>query len=118
MLLNRLYNAMKDTKPAVKKESIRLLAVLCTDSAVTYLTKIIAHIVKRLKDSDSQVTEACCDIIGSLSALYLKGGGGSDGVASLFVKPLFKVIGENNKAAQGEAAMCMALGGRLFIWRI
>ncbi|CAA3030034.1 microtubule-associated TORTIFOLIA1 [Olea europaea subsp. europaea] len=111
MLLNCLYDAMNDPKPAVKKESIRLLAVLCTartDSAATHLTKIIAHIVKRLKDSDSQVREACCDTVGSLSALYLKGGGGSDGVASLFVKPLFEVMGENNKAAQGGAAMCMA----------
>lgn len=53
----------------------------------------------RLKDSDSQVREACCDIVGSLSALYLKGGGGSDGVASLFVKPLFEVMGKTNKTA-------------------
>ncbi|CAA2987539.1 microtubule-associated TORTIFOLIA1 [Olea europaea subsp. europaea] len=121
MLLNCLYDAMNDPKLAVKKESIRLLAVLCTariDSAATHLTKIIAHIVKRLKDSDSQVSEACCDTVGSLSALYLKGGGGSDGVASLFVKLLFEVMGENNKVAQGGAAMCIALGGRLFIWRI
>ncbi|CAA3003671.1 microtubule-associated TORTIFOLIA1 [Olea europaea subsp. europaea] len=81
-LLNCLYDAMNDPKPAVKKESIRLLAVLCivrTDSAATHLTKIIAHFVKRLKDLDSQVREACCDTVGSLSALYLKGGGGSDG---------------------------------------
>ncbi|CAA2989981.1 microtubule-associated TORTIFOLIA1 [Olea europaea subsp. europaea] len=121
MLLNCLYDTMNDSKPAVKKESIQLLAVLCTartDSVATHLTKIIAHIVKRLKDSDSQVREACCDIVGSLSALYLKGGGGSDGVASLFVKPLFEMIDESNKAAQGKATVCMALGDRLFIWRI
>ncbi|CAA3026684.1 microtubule-associated TORTIFOLIA1 [Olea europaea subsp. europaea] len=101
MLLNCLHDAMNDPKPAVKKESIRLLAVLCTartNFAATHLTKIVAHIVKRLKDSDSQVREACCDTVGSLSVLYLKGGGGNDGVASLFVKPLFEVIGENNKA--------------------
>ncbi|KAL2496290.1 Microtubule-associated protein TORTIFOLIA1 [Forsythia ovata] len=111
MLLNCLYDASNDPKPAVKKESIRLLAVLCaahTDSTATHLTKIISHVVKRLKDSDSQVRDACRDTIGSLAALYLKGGGGSDGVVSLFVKPLFEVMNENNKAAQGGAAMCMA----------
>ncbi|XP_073025993.1 microtubule-associated protein TORTIFOLIA1-like isoform X4 [Primulina eburnea] len=111
MLLNCLYDASNDPKPAVKKEGIRLLAVLCavhTDPAATHLTKIIAHIVKRLKDSDSQVRDACRDAIGSLADLYLKGGNGGDGVVSLFVKPLFEVMSENNKTAQGAAAMCLA----------
>ncbi|GER54876.1 potyviral helper component protease-interacting protein 2 [Striga asiatica] len=112
MLLNCLYDAAADPKPPVKKEGVRLLAVLCavhTDPASTHLTKIIAHIVRRLKDSDSQIREACCDAIGSLAGLYLKpGGGGGDGVVSLFVKPLFEVMNENNKAAQGGAALCLA----------
>ncbi|CAI9773444.1 unnamed protein product [Fraxinus pennsylvanica] len=111
MLLNCLYDAGNDSKPAVKKESLRLLAVLCTahsDPCATHLTKIIAHIVKKLKDSDSQVREACREAIGSLATLYLKGGNGSEGVVSLFVKPLFEVMSENNKTAQGGAAMCIA----------
>ncbi|XP_073308247.1 microtubule-associated protein TORTIFOLIA1-like [Primulina huaijiensis] len=111
MLLNCLYDASNDPKPAVKKEGLRLLAVLCavhTDPAATHLTKIIAHIVKKLKDSDSQVRDACRDAIGSLAGLYLKGGNGGDGVVSLFVKPLFEVMNENNKTAQGAAAMCLA----------
>lgn len=109
MLLNCLYHALStDPKPAVKKESLRLLAVLCsahTDTAATHLTKIIDHIVRRIKDSDSQVRDACRDAIGSLAGLYLKGG---EGVVSLFVKPLFEVMGENNKVAQGGGAMCLA----------
>ncbi|GER56590.1 potyviral helper component protease-interacting protein 2 [Striga asiatica] len=108
MLLNCLYDAATDTKPAVKKEGVRLLAVLCavhTDPAATHLPKIIAHIVRRLKDSDSQIREACRDSIGSLAGIYLKKG---DSVVSLFVKPLFEVMSENNKAAQGGAALCLA----------
>lgn len=111
MLLNCLYDAVNDPKPALKKEGVRLLAALCaahTDAAATHLTKIIAHIVKRLKDSDSQVRDACRDTIGALSGLYLKGGSGGDGVVSLFMKPLFEVMSENNKAAQGGAALCLA----------
>ncbi|KAL0353623.1 UNVERIFIED_CONTAM: Microtubule-associated protein TORTIFOLIA1 [Sesamum angustifolium] len=111
MLLNCLYDAVNDPKSAVKKEGIRLLAALCaahTDPAATHLTKIIAHIVKRLKDSDSQVRDACRDAIGSLAGLYLKGGNGGDGVVSLFVKPLFEVMSENNKTAQCGASMCLA----------
>ncbi|KAI8009521.1 Microtubule-associated protein TORTIFOLIA1 [Camellia lanceoleosa] len=56
MLLNCLYESTNDPKPAMKKESLCLLIILCTshgDSTATHLTKIIAHIVKRLKDSDS-----------------------------------------------------------------
>ncbi|XP_022879963.1 microtubule-associated protein TORTIFOLIA1-like [Olea europaea var. sylvestris] len=111
MLLNCLYDAGNDSKPAVKKESLRLLAALCaahSDPCATHLTKIIAHIVKKLKDSDSQVREACREAIGSLATLYLKGGNGSEGVVSLFVKPLFEIMSENNKTAQGGAAMCIA----------
>ncbi|XP_052208025.1 microtubule-associated protein TORTIFOLIA1-like [Diospyros lotus] len=114
MLLNCLYDATGDPKPTVKKESLRLLAVLCAahgDSTASHLTKIIAHIVKRLKDSDSGVRDACRDAIGALSAQFLKGDG-DNGVAgsvvSLFVKPLFEAMGEQNKAVQAGAAMCMA----------
>ncbi|CAI9777724.1 unnamed protein product [Fraxinus pennsylvanica] len=56
MLLNCLYDVGNDSKPAVNKESLSLLAVLCamySDPCATHLTKIIAHIVKKLKDSDS-----------------------------------------------------------------
>ncbi|KAL3639948.1 hypothetical protein CASFOL_014916 [Castilleja foliolosa] len=112
MLLNCLYDAVNDPKIAVKKEGVRLLAALCaahTDAASTHLTKIIAHTVRRLKDSDSQIREACRDAVGSLAGLYLKGSGGGDSsVVSLFVKPLFEVMNENNKAAQGGAALCLA----------
>ncbi|XP_051124869.1 microtubule-associated protein TORTIFOLIA1-like isoform X2 [Andrographis paniculata] len=112
MLLNCLCDAVNDPKPAVKKESLRLLAALCaahTDPAATHLTKIISHIVRRLKDSDSQVRDACRDTIGSLAGLYLKcGGGAGDGAVSLFVKPLFEAMNENNKTAQAGASMCMA----------
>ncbi|KAA8523706.1 hypothetical protein F0562_010129 [Nyssa sinensis] len=114
MLLNCLYDATNDPKPAVKKESLRLLAVLCAahgDSTATHLTKIIAHIVKRLKDSDSAVRDSCRDAIGALSSQYLKGEGDNGGlgsVVSLFVKPLFEAMGEQNKGVQAGSAMCMA----------
>ncbi|THF99855.1 microtubule-associated protein TORTIFOLIA1 [Camellia sinensis] len=114
MLLNCLYDATADPKPAVKKESLRLLAALAAahvDSTATHLTKIIAHIVKRLKDSDSGVRDSCRDSIGALSKLYLKGEGDNGGfgsVVSLFVKPLFEAMGEQNKWVQGGSAICMA----------
>nr|XP_009417228.1 PREDICTED: microtubule-associated protein SPIRAL2-like [Musa acuminata subsp. malaccensis] len=109
-----------------RRESLRLLALLCashTDAASAHLPRIMAHIVRRLKDpaSDSSVRDACRDAAGSLAALYLRpslaaaaahvdgaGSGGPSPVVALFVKPLFEAMGEQNKAVQGGAAMCLA----------
>ncbi|VVB00621.1 unnamed protein product [Arabis nemorensis] len=117
MFLNCLYDSCFDPKPAVKKECLHLLSYVCSlhsDSTAAHLTRIIAQIVKRLKDSDSGVRDACRDTIGALSAIYLKGkeDGNNTGAASiavgLFVKPLFEAMGEQNKVVQSGAAMCMA----------
>ncbi|MBA0759286.1 hypothetical protein Gotri_022195 [Gossypium trilobum] len=110
MLLNYLFDSSNDPKPAVKKESLRLLSVLCNchgELAASHLAKIVAHIVKRLKDADSGVKDACRDSIGALSGQYLKGENGGT-VVGLFVKPLFEAMGEQNKGVQSGAATCMA----------
>ncbi|XP_042420174.1 microtubule-associated protein TORTIFOLIA1-like [Zingiber officinale] len=109
-----------------RRESLRLLALLCachTDAASAHLPRIIAHIVRRLRDPtpDSFVREACRDAAGSLATLYLRpsiaaaaaaedgpGGGGSSPVVGLFVKPFFEAMAEQNKVVQGGAAMCLA----------
>ncbi|GMY31367.1 microtubule-associated protein TORTIFOLIA1-like [Fagus crenata] len=115
MLLNSLYDAVSsDPKPSARKDSLRLLALTCAshpDSSSAHLTKIISHVIKRLKDNDSSVRDACRDAIGSLSNLYLKssnGNNGNESVVGLFVRPLFEAMGEQNKGVQSGAAMCMA----------
>ncbi|CAM8906270.1 unnamed protein product [Rhodiola kirilowii] len=110
MFLNCLYESLNDPKPAVKKESLRLLAYLCSvhgDLTYTHLTKIVSHIVKRLKDADSAVKDACRDAIGLLSAQYIGCSGGGS-VVGLFAKPLFEAMNEQNKGVQAGAALCMA----------
>ncbi|XP_021863001.1 microtubule-associated protein TORTIFOLIA1 isoform X2 [Spinacia oleracea] len=112
MLLNCLFDSSSSdqSKPSVKKESIRLLAAVCgshSDSTGTHLVKIIAHIAKRLRDPDSGVREACKETIGNLSGIYMKGENAENGVVSLFVRPLFEAMGENNKGVQVGAAMCL-----------
>ncbi|XP_076887362.1 microtubule-associated protein TORTIFOLIA1-like isoform X2 [Bidens hawaiensis] len=113
ILLNPLFDASSDpNKPAAKKESIRLLHTLSaahTDAAAPHLVKIITHIVKRLKDSDSGVRDACREAIGELSGLYLKGEGENVGaVVSVFVKPLFEALNDQSKGVQAGGAMCLA----------
>ncbi|KAL8162555.1 hypothetical protein V2J09_014044 [Rumex salicifolius] len=115
MLLNTLFDSSSsDPKPAVKKHSVRLIATLCAshaDATATHLVKIVSHIAKRLRDSDSGVRDACRDAIGVLSAAYIDGGGGGgggeNGVVSLFMKPLLDALGENDKGVQVGAAMCL-----------
>ncbi len=46
--------------------------VLKMVSNATHHTKIISHIIKRLKDNDSSVRNACRNAIGFLPNLYLK----------------------------------------------
>ncbi|KAL4310966.1 hypothetical protein GQ457_01G005850 [Hibiscus cannabinus] len=110
MVLSCLFDSSNDPKPAVKKESLRLLSMLCNchgELAASHLTKIVAHIVKRLKDADSGVKDACRDSIGALSAQYMKGENGGT-LVGLFVKPLFEAMCEQNKGVQSGAATCMA----------
>ncbi|WJX31776.1 hypothetical protein P8452_20171 [Trifolium repens] len=116
MILNCLYDAVSDPKPSIKNESLRLLSFVCSShqhSAAPHLPKIISHIIKRLKDTDSASRDACRDSIGAISVIYLRtennGSSGSNGsLVGLFVKPLFEAMGEQNKAVQAGAAVCMS----------
>jgi hypothetical protein len=116
MILNCLYDAVSDPKPSIKNESLRLLSFVCSShqhSAAPHLPKIISHIIKRLKDTDSASRDSCRDSFGAISVIYLRtennGSSGSNGsLVGLFVKPLFEAMGEQNKAVQAGAAVCMA----------
>lgn len=116
VLLHCLFDSFSDPKPPVKRESIRLLSFLCLsypDLSFSQLAKIISHIVKRLKDADNGVRDACRDAIGSLSAQFLKekevenGNSVGSSLVGLFAKPLFEAMAEQNKSLQSGAAICM-----------
>lgn len=114
MLLNCLYDAAADphSKPPVRKDALSLLALLAAarpDPVAAHLPRIVAAVVRRLKDPDSAVRDACRDALGALSAQYLRGGGGEASAAvSIFVKPLFEALNEQNKVVQSGAAACLA----------
>ncbi|KAG9457215.1 hypothetical protein H6P81_001723 [Aristolochia fimbriata] len=111
MLLNCLYDACSDpNKTPVKKDALSLLALLATsrpEPTYSHLPKIISTVVRRLKESDSAVRDSCRDAIGSFATQYLRGDA-ENSVVSLFVKPLFEALNEQNKAVQSGAAMCLA----------
>nr|CAB3454463.1 unnamed protein product [Digitaria exilis] len=119
MLLNALASDSPGLASPARRESLRLLATLCAshpDAAAPHLHKALAHLARRLKDpaSDTSVRDACRDAAGQLAAVYLRPLAAS-GVAeagnatvTLFMKPLFEVMGEQSKAVQGGAAACLA----------
>ncbi|RLN33523.1 microtubule-associated protein SPIRAL2-like [Panicum miliaceum] len=119
MLLNALASDSPGLASPARRESLRLLATLCSshpDAAAPHLHKALAHLARRLKDpaSDTSVRDACRDAAGQLAAVYLRPLAAS-GVAeagnatvTLFMKPLFEVMGEQSKAVQAGAAACLA----------
>jgi len=119
MLLNALASDSQGLASPARRESLRLLATLCAshpDAAAPHLHKALAHLARRLKDpaSDTSVRDACRDAAGQLAAVYLRPLAAS-GVAeagnatvTLFMKPLFEVMGEQSKAVQAGAAACLA----------
>jgi len=68
-------DAAIDPKPVVKQDALYLLTAVCAthfDVVATHLTKIIAYVVRRLKDIDSAIRKACSYTMGALVTYYLK----------------------------------------------
>eukprot|EP00250_Pteridium_aquilinum_P010068 c19132_g1_i1 orf=417-3251(-) len=125
VFLSCLYDSEMQQKSVVKKECVRLFSSLASvhaDLLVPHLTKIIASIMRRLRDPDSSVRDACVDSIASLSARMLcppsssssglEKENGSQNASALtlatFSKPLFDALSEQNKSVQTGAALCLA----------
>ncbi|GLJ31123.1 hypothetical protein SUGI_0623200 [Cryptomeria japonica] len=109
--LNCLYDTDFQHKGIVRKECVKLLGTMATthtDLISPHLTKIVIHIVKRLKDPDSSVRDACHATMGVLAAHYLHANGAGSSLVSVFVKPLFEAMGEQTKSVQSGSAMCLA----------
>ncbi|OVA19305.1 hypothetical protein BVC80_521g115 [Macleaya cordata] len=98
-------------KSAVRKECVRVMGTLARfheGLLGPHLGKMVASIVKRLKDPDSVVRDACVEVVGVLASKMSNYGGESDGAFVLLVKPLFEALGEQNKVVQCGSALCLA----------
>ncbi|KAL3535002.1 hypothetical protein ACH5RR_003463 [Cinchona calisaya] len=98
-------------KSAVRKECIRSMGSLATyheGLVLPYLGKMVASVVKRLKDSDSVVRDTCVDTMGVLASKLGRNEGENDGIFVALVKPLFEALGEQNKQVQFGSALCLA----------
>ncbi len=109
MFLSCLYETDGQQKSAVRRECIKLFGTLATlhggEALAPHAPKIVANIVRRLKDPDSNIRDACVDAMGILASQIGGGGGGAEatgagGSINIFVKPLLEALGEQNRNLQ------------------
>ncbi|PON81358.1 Coatomer beta subunit [Trema orientale] len=120
--LSCILDTDSDQKSGVRKECIRVMATLVTYHhprlMAPHLPKMVASIVKRLKDPDSVVRDACVDALGLFASKFsnaaARGGDEHDDDADAgvvfvaLVRPLFEALGEQNKQMQSGSALCLA----------
>lgn len=109
--LSCILDTDSEQKSAVRKECVRLMGTLvrCHEGLMgPHLGKIVASIVKRLRDPDSVVRDACVETVGALALKLCISGGEGDGVFVGLVRPLFEALGEQNKQVQSGSALCLA----------
>lgn len=109
--LSCLLDTDLEKKSAVRKECIRLMGTLATfhEGLIgSHLGKIVASIVKRLKDSDTVVRDACVETVSLLASKLSSGRMESDSIFITLVRPLFEALGEQNKQMQTGCALCLS----------
>ncbi|KAL6521297.1 TORTIFOLIA1-like protein 2 [Orobanche gracilis] len=98
--LSCILDTDSEKKSAVRKECVRLMGTLATfhgGLVGPHLVKMVASIVKRLKDSDSVVRDACVETVGVLASRLSSSRSDTDGLFVVLVRPLFDALGEQNK---------------------
>ncbi|XP_031503787.1 TORTIFOLIA1-like protein 2 [Nymphaea colorata] len=106
-----------EQKSAVRKECIRIMSLLARihgEQLGPYIGKMVNSIVRRLKDSDSIVRDACVETVGVLASVMMQSQSvgncpkESGATFVVFVRPLFEALGEQNKQIQSGSALCLA----------
>uniref|UniRef100_A0A0A9G0D9 TOG domain-containing protein n=1 Tax=Arundo donax TaxID=35708 RepID=A0A0A9G0D9_ARUDO len=99
-----------EQKSAVRKECIKVIGTLARlhgNLLAPHMAKMVSGVVKRLKDTDLVVRDACVDTCGTLAMCARSYGDGGAALVAL-VRPLFESLGEQNRYVQAGAALCLA----------
>ncbi|KAK1269670.1 Microtubule-associated protein TORTIFOLIA1 [Acorus gramineus] len=109
-LLSCVLETDSEQKSSVRKECVRVMGTLARSHGeimAPHLPKMVGSIVKRLKDSDSVVRDACVETVGVLASKMSGGDEAGNGCFVILVKPLFEVLGEQNRQVQIGSALCL-----------
>eukprot|EP00854_Cymbomonas_tetramitiformis_P002391 gene2392-3122_t len=93
------------------KESIRLFGVVAYElqtELMPHIPKVVATVIKRFKDSESSVQEACAEALGCIADMAVPQNSTTAAINQLLVMPLMNVLAEKNKLLQGTAALCLS----------
>nr|PNR28124.1 hypothetical protein PHYPA_028716 [Physcomitrium patens] len=109
LFLACLFDTDGQQKSVVRRDCLRLvgkLASLHKDLMACHLPKMVGNIVRRLKDPDSNIRDACVETIGIMASQV----SGFDGLSTInvFVKPLLEALAEQHKVLQTGASLCLA----------
>ncbi|KAF7806132.1 TORTIFOLIA1-like protein 3 [Senna tora] len=106
VFLSCIHSTNASDKSPVRKQCVHLMEVLSETHGNTlspYLSKILSHIVRRLRDPDSAVRSACVNSVSALSARITKQ------PFSSFLKPLTEALfTEQDQNSQLGAALCLS----------
>ncbi|XP_010255522.1 PREDICTED: microtubule-associated protein TORTIFOLIA1-like [Nelumbo nucifera] len=104
--LTCIYDTDSSEKTPVRKQCVRLLGFLSEthgDALSPFLSKMLANIVRRLRDPDSAVRSACVDAVTAMASQITKP------PFSVFLKPLTEVLFlEQDYNCQIGSALCLA----------
>lgn len=93
-------------KSAVRKQCVKLLGVLSEahgDTLAPHISKMLASLIRRLRDPDTSVRSVCVDVAATMAEKITRP------PFSAFVKPLTEaVFTEQDVTAQVGAALCLA----------
>ncbi|KAJ1439003.1 HEAT, type 2 [Sesbania bispinosa] len=106
VFLSCMYSTDASDKSPVRKKCVQLIGLLSEthgNALSPYLSKILASIVRRLRDPDSSVRSACVNSVSALSSHVTKQ------PLNSFLKPLAEALfTEQDQNAQIGAALCLA----------
>ncbi|KAF8378360.1 hypothetical protein HHK36_029699 [Tetracentron sinense] len=104
--LTCIYGTDSSEKSPVRKQCVRLLGFLSEthgDSLSPFLSKMLANVLRRLRDSDSAVRSACVDAVSAMASQITKPS------FSVFLKPLMEaILLEQDYNSQIGSALCLS----------
>lgn len=115
VFLTCLYETDTKQKTSARKECIRMFGVLAQyhgDLLIPHLVKMVAAVIRRFKDTDSGINQACAAALGTMAGNLGAGEGDMDDaerqpISGYFFKPLLDALSEQNKNAQVAAVLCL-----------
>ncbi|KAK7367965.1 hypothetical protein VNO80_09985 [Phaseolus coccineus] len=105
--LSCIHNTDSSSKSPVRKQCVHLLNILSCfhgEALSSFLPKMLATVLRRLRDTDSAVRSACVDAVAAMSSRITR-----LPFAAAFLRPLMDALVQEQEAnTQIGAALCLA----------